>query len=72
MTKEKIKPCPFCGSKKVDICRTNEHACWVRCVRCGADAPSNKSRKVSISNWNRRPKVVGFAKIEMDDEELFP
>lgn len=39
-TMEKIKPCPFCGAKKVEICRTNEAACWVRCDRCGADAPS--------------------------------
>lgn len=68
---EKIKPCPFCGSKKVDVCRTNENACWIRCGRCGADAPGDPHRKVAISIWNKRPKVEGFAKIEWDDEILF-
>lgn len=65
---EKIKPCPFCGSKKVDVCRTNENACWIRCAKCGADAPHDPTRKVAIRNWNKRPKVVGFAKIVEDDE----
>lgn len=68
---EKIKPCPFCGSKKVQVCRTNENACWIRCGRCGADAPSDPLRKVAIRIWNKRPKVDGFAKIEWDDEILF-
>lgn len=67
MMKEKIKPCPFCGSKTVDICRTNENACWVRCARCWGEAPSNADRKVAIGLWNRRPKFDGFAKIGWDD-----
>lgn len=70
--KEKIKPCPFCGSKKVDICRTNENACWVRCARCYGKAASDTFRKVAIRNWNHRPKVEGFAKIDFDDESTFP
>lgn len=68
---EKIKPCPFCGSKKVEVCRTNENACWIRCWKCGADAPSNRLRKIAISIWNKRPKVDGFAKVVEDDEILF-
>ncbi len=69
--KENTKPCPFCGSKKVEVCRTNENACWIRCARCGADAPSNPSRKEAIRIWNSRPVVIGFSKIVEDDEILF-
>ncbi len=63
---EKIKPCPFCGSKKVDVCRTTPY--WIRCGRCGADAESDPTRKGAIKNWNRRRKVEGFAKIDQDDD----
>lgn len=65
-----IKPCPFCGSKKVEVCRTNPDACWIRCGKCGADAPSHKERKKAISIWNRRPLIVKgiWATIVEDDE----
>jgi len=67
---EKIKPCPFCGSKKVVVCRTNPDACWIRCENCGADACSDAVRKKAIAIWNRRPKRDGFAKIVYDDEAI--
>jgi Lar family restriction alleviation protein len=66
-----LKPCPFCGSKKVEICRTNEWSCWVRCARCGADAPGGKDRKEAIKIWNRRPKAEGQAKIISDLDKEF-
>ena len=68
MKQEQIKPCPFCGSKKVEVCRTNENACWIRCEKCGADSESDPSRKRAIQIWNRRPKTEGFAKIVFDQE----
>lgn len=68
---ETLRPCPFCGSKKVEICRTNPGACWVRCGRCGADAPSDPERKVAIRIWNRRPKMMGDAKIVTDDDATY-
>lgn len=52
--KEKILPCPFCGCVEVEVCRTNPRACWIRCAGCGADAESNRTRKIAIENWNRR------------------
>lgn len=41
---ETIKRCPFCGSREVEICRTNQHACWIRCADCGADAQSHATK----------------------------
>lgn len=51
---ETIKRCPFCGGREVEICRTNQHACWIRCGDCGADAQSHATRNGAIANWNRR------------------
>ena len=34
----RLKDCPFCGSLKVDLCRTNARACWVRCCVCDAES----------------------------------
>ena len=66
---ENLKPCPFCGSKELELCRTNEFACWVRCDTCGADAPSNTDRSKAIEIWNKRPIAEGNAVFVSDDEQ---
>ena len=66
-SKLKIKSCPFCGSKEVGFCRTNERARWIRCSLCGADAPSARTRKEAFALWNKRPDVKN-AVIIWDDE----
>lgn len=67
-----IKPCPFCGSKRVNITRTNENACWIECARnsCGAESEHDASRAGAIRNWNRRKHVKGSAAVvwDMDKE----
>jgi Lar family restriction alleviation protein len=55
---EKIKNCPFCGSKHLEIARTNINACWVECDKCGAQTKSDPTRKGAIKNWNRRATVT--------------
>jgi Lar family restriction alleviation protein len=65
---EEIKPCPFCGCKEVEICRTNINACWVRCNGCGSDSNSNPTRKTAIEIWNNRPIIEGLATI-VDDQD---
>lgn len=64
----RIKCCPFCGSHEVHLCRTNPHACWVRCAGCGADAESNAKRSRAIENWNRRYQDDKPATIVEDDD----
>lgn len=66
--RERIKSCPFCGSKELQICRTNKYACWVSCDKCGADAKSDQHRVVAIQNWNRRKRATR-AEIVFDDED---
>jgi len=65
---EKIKPCPFCGSKEVDICRTNKQACWIRCHKCEAEGNCAEKREDAITEWNKRVDVEGYASIIVDDE----
>ena len=63
-----MKSCPFCGSKKLNLNRTNESACWVSCDRCGSEAESASTREEAIFNWDGRPKVTDDAAFVVDDE----
>lgn len=64
----KLKPCHFCGSTELELCRTNPRAYWVRCAKCGADAPSSPRRKKAIEIWNARPESQAKAVFVTDDE----
>jgi len=66
---EGIKPCPFCGSTEVMVCRTNPHACWVQCAECLGRADSKCRREDAIAAWNGRPDVQGYATIVEDDDD---
>ncbi len=68
---EKILRCPFCGSDEIEICRTNENACWIRCAKCGADAPPSNTREQAISNWNKRYRGNMTATIVDDGDKDF-
>jgi hypothetical protein len=63
-----LKCCPFCGSHKVIVCRTNPFACWVRCDACFAEAPSHRTRRGAFKNWNRRHYDDIPADIVQDDD----
>lgn len=70
----KIACCPHCGSSKVNVCRTNEDACWIECAdeRCGAQTASRKTRRGAIDVWNSRmpPRTAYAVVIEDDDAEF--
>ncbi len=56
MSKEKLKPCPFCGGKKIDINPNTFKDRWeIGCEICWAGV-DRKDRKVAIKAWNRRTK----------------
>jgi len=68
---EHIKPCPFCGSHEVTVCRTNKHACWIQCDECGGEIGSAPSRQEAIELWNCRTDDDGQPAIvthDMDKE----
>lgn len=60
---DRIKPCPFCGSKDVDVASIGGaqsiYQVWVYCKNCNAEGPdksnlSSDSKKEAIAAWNRR------------------
>ena len=55
--KETLKPCPFCGSNKVQlyVCPNEVKTAYVvQCIDCGASSAYMHSRKDAIEMWNRR------------------
>lgn len=51
-----LKPCPFCGSMKLDVASTNAESHWIECEMCGAQAPSGETLTEGVALWNsRRP-----------------
>jgi Lar family restriction alleviation protein len=49
-----IKPCPFCGEKKV-MSHGGVYWWFISCEakRCGADGPPRRTEKGAINAWNR-------------------
>lgn len=66
-----IKRCPFCGSKDLEIARSNENACWVECPICSGQTYSTASRNEAIEAWNARDKDgdIADAEISYDDTD---
>ena len=67
----KILNCPFCGSHRVNICRTNKDACWVECISCGCNLSSERLRRDAIVKWNTRATTKSFSKIIADDDKKY-
>lgn len=54
---DRLKPCPFCGSKKVGgMMRLG--SCFIRCNKCCASVPDPNATRVSMEEawklWNSR------------------
>ena len=69
MKNEVLLSCPFCGSEKEQVCRTNKYACWIRCDSCCADAKNAPTRAGAIRNWNKRFYPSTATIVEDDDIE---
>ena len=54
MVKLKIKSCPFCTKKRVEV--LNSHVFWVACnnSRCHVEGPTRKTENGAIKAWNKR------------------
>ena len=50
----KLKPCPFCGSKHIDITNFGEVMWFIQCDDCNATFPECDTKKEAIEAWNRR------------------
>lgn len=62
---ERLKPCPFCGSKNVGG-MTRLDSCFIRCNKCHASVPDPNATRMSMEKawklWNNR--IEGTVKHE--------
>lgn len=49
-----LKPCPFCGSKRVYSAKVKKGIYRVECWCCGAIVESVSSTEKAIKHWNTR------------------
>lgn len=54
MEKNKLKPCPFCGSYFVLIKTLMTNCVFVNCQDCDGKSPFCQTKKGAIDSWNRR------------------
>ena len=50
---KRLKPCPFCGEKKLEIMTGEDENYWVVCKKCLAEGPTSNLSSV-IYVWNKR------------------
>jgi len=53
LSKQDIKPCPFCGSAEAFSSKTPMGNTYIHCNGCGADGPS-RGEIGAIDLWNKR------------------
>lgn len=54
---EKLKPCPFCGSKRIDI-SSNGKVCVCFCTNCKASTNLAARKEDAIYLWNKRAEIT--------------
>lgn len=54
MKETKLKPCPFCDSKHIDITSYGEVMWFIQCDNCYATFPEFETKEQAIDAWNRR------------------
>lgn len=57
--KDKIKPCPFCGSGMIEFMNTLDYKeshviTKLRCYMCGGMIPFQDSVEKAVEAWNKR------------------
>ena len=57
---DNLKPCPFCGSRNVDVfssfgdSSTNGNIINVACISCGAQGAAKLGEIQAVEAWNKR------------------
>lgn len=67
---EKLKPCPFCGSKSVTVCELYPSS-YARCRACGAEGSLRDSHDEAAAAWNRRTNAKELVvRLNVSDEQV--
>lgn len=54
---DELKPCPFCGSKRVDFAKIPNKGLFVFCVNCKASSNFAVRKEDAIYLWNKRAEA---------------
>ena len=71
MTKIELKPCPFCGERKIELDKPDLlfYGWFCQCPNCKATIAYNGTRESVIEKWNRRaPEWVSVGKVLPADQ----
>jgi Lar family restriction alleviation protein len=49
-----MKPCPFCGSVKLNITHSDSGLSAVECEQCGAAGPLDEEDAPAVERWDQR------------------
>ena len=52
----KLKPCPFCGNKKIRII-VDGGVRWARCTSCNTISNTFITEDALVEAWNKRAKI---------------
>ena len=53
---DRLKPCPFCGSKDIKLCGNHRDSFWFRCNKC-ASIDSYDTERQAVRAWNKRVAI---------------
>ena len=71
---DRLKPCPFCGSKDIKLFGNNRDSFWFRCINC-ASIDSYDTERKAVRAWNKRVAIPSAYKGMTNGEvimKLFP
>ena len=58
---DRLKPCPFCGSKDIKLCGNHRDSFWFRCNKC-ASIDSYDTERQAVRAWNKRAAILSAYK----------
>ena len=63
---DKLKPCPFCGTKVEEQYSTCNDTYSVWCHGCEGDGPFKESIELAVEAWNTRSIPDGYALVPLE------
>lgn len=65
---DRLKPCPFCGSKDIKLFGNHRDSFWFRCNKC-ASIDSYDTERQAVRAWNKRVAIPSAEPQERSDKE---
>lgn len=63
---DQLKPCPFCGSEKVELESEGDGNNWVECQFCATCGPMQETEADAIAAWNAAARLTPVERAVLD------